>query len=98
MVNKLFSLLAANSLGGWQLHRRNLCPMGQRIAPQLAVEVIKRSDDLAGLKVLPNRWVVERILGWLMRQRHLVRDHTTTESSAVTWIYITTLLFGLEAQ
>jgi transposase len=38
--------------------------------------------------VLPRRWVVERTFGWFMRQRRLVRDYETTESSAEAWIYI----------
>jgi putative transposase len=58
------------------------------LRPKLAVEVVKRSADLAGFKVLPHRWVVERTFGWLMRQRRLVRDYETTESSAVAWVYI----------
>ena len=58
------------------------------IRPQMEVEVVKRSDDVRGFKVLPRRWVVERTLGWLMRQRRLTRDYETTESSAEAWIYI----------
>jgi putative transposase len=58
------------------------------IRPRLNVEVVKRSDDVKGFKVLPRRWVVERTFGWLMRQRRLVRDYETTESSAKAWIYI----------
>ena len=58
------------------------------LRPKLHVEVVKRSDDLAGFKALPHRWVVERTFGWLMRQRRLVRDYETTESSAEAWIYI----------
>ena len=55
---------------------------------KLVVEVVKRSDAIMGFKVLPHRWVVERTFGWLMRQRRLVRDYETTESSAEAWIYI----------
>jgi putative transposase len=58
------------------------------LRPQLAVEVVKRSDDTAGFTVLPRRWVVERTFGWLMHQRRLVRDYETTETSAEAWIYI----------
>ena len=58
------------------------------LRPKLEVEVVKRSDDLKGFKVLPHRWVVERTFGWLMRQRRLVRDYETTEASAEAWIYI----------
>ena len=58
------------------------------LRPKLEVEVVKRSDDISGFKVLPHRWVVERTFGWLMRQRRLVRDYETTETSAEAWIYI----------
>jgi putative transposase len=58
------------------------------LRPKLAVEVVKRSDNTTGFAVLPHRWVVERTFGWLMRQRRLVRDYETTESSAEAWIYI----------
>ena len=58
------------------------------LRPKLDVEVVKRSDTTKGFKVLAHRWVIERTFGWLMRQRRLVRDYETTESSAETWIYI----------
>ena len=40
---------------------------------QWAVEVIKRSDKAEGFHVLPRRWVVERTLAWLNRNRRLAR-------------------------
>ena len=58
------------------------------LLPKLEVEVVKRSDATAGFKVLPRRWVVERTFGWLMRQRRLVRDYETTQTSAEAWIYL----------
>jgi transposase len=61
------------------------------LRPKLKVEVVKRSDDTKGFKVLPRRWVVERTFGWLMRQRRLVRDYETTESSAEAWIFVAML-------
>lgn len=39
------------------------------------VEVIRRSDQQQGFKVLPRRWVVERTFGWMIRWRRLVRDY-----------------------
>jgi len=33
------------------------------LRPKLKVEVVKRSDDIKGFKVLPHRWVVERTFG-----------------------------------
>ena len=58
------------------------------LRPKLEVEVVKRSDDISGFKVLPRRWVVERTFGWLMRHRRLVRDYERTETSAEAWILI----------
>jgi transposase len=55
---------------------------------KLEVEVVKRSDDVTGFKVLPRRWVVERTFAWLMRHRRLVRDYERTETSAEAWAYI----------
>ncbi len=56
--------------------------------PKAEVEVVKRSDDVTGFKVLPRRWVVERTFGWLMRHRRLVRDYERTVSSAEAWIQL----------
>ena len=39
------------------------------------VEVIRRSDQQQGFKVLPRRWGVERTFGWMIRWRRLVRDY-----------------------
>lgn len=58
------------------------------LRPKLEVEVVKRSDDVQGFKVLPRRWVVERTFAWLMQHRRLVRDYEKTESSAEAWIYL----------
>lgn len=41
------------------------------------IEVIRRSDQQQGSKVLPRRWVVERTFGWVIRWRRLVRDYET---------------------
>jgi transposase len=56
--------------------------------PKLEVEVVKRSDDTTGFKVLPRRWVVERTFGWFMKHRRLVRDYEKTEASAEAMIYL----------
>ena len=60
----------------------------QELRPKVEVEVVKRSDDTQGFKVLPRRWVVERTFAWLMQHRRLVRDYETSESSAEAWIYL----------
>ena len=41
----------------------------------LTVQIVKRSDEMAGFVVLPGRWVVERTLAWITRHRRCVRDY-----------------------
>jgi transposase len=41
------------------------------------VEIVKRTDDVAGFRVLPRRWVVERTSAWISKERRCVRDYET---------------------
>ena len=52
------------------------------------IEIIKRSDVAKGFIVLPRRWVVERTLAWLNRNRRLAKDFEASIESATTWLYI----------
>jgi len=46
------------------------------------LEIVKRSDDAKGFKVLPKRWIVERTFAWLGRYRRHSKDYEQlTESS-----------------
>ena len=45
------------------------------------VEIIKRSDAAKGFEVLPRRWVVERTLAWLNRNRRLASPRTSNKPS-----------------
>jgi transposase len=38
------------------------------------IEIVKRSDQTKGFAVLPKRWIVERTLAWISRNRRLARD------------------------
>ena len=38
------------------------------------LEIVKRSDDVKGFKVLPHRWIVERTFGWLCRYDMLLKS------------------------
>jgi transposase len=53
-----------------------------------AVEIIKRSDAAKGFKVLPRRWVVERTLASLSRNRRLAKDFEQTIASATAWPFV----------
>jgi len=52
------------------------------------IEIVKRSDTAKGFVLLPRRWVVERTLAWLNRNRRLAKDVEATIESATTWLYI----------
>jgi transposase len=58
----------------------------------LTLEIVKRTDDMAGFVVLPRRWVVERTFAWLMNSRRLARDHetlTATSEAMIQWSMVT---------
>ena len=52
------------------------------------IEIVKRSDATKGFKLLPRRWVVERTIAWLNRNRRLAKDFEATIESAETWLMI----------
>ena len=49
---------------------------------------VKRSHLAKDFVLLPRRWVVERTLAWLNRNRRLAKDFEATTESAVTWLFI----------
>jgi transposase len=59
------------------------------------IEIIKRSDIAKGFVVLPKRWVVERTLAWVSRNRRLSRDferYATTVSAFIRLAMIRIML------
>lgn len=56
-----------------------------------SLEIIKRSDKAEGFELLPRRWVVERTIAWLNRNRRLAKDFEATIESAVAWIMIASI-------
>jgi putative transposase len=52
------------------------------------LEIVKRTDDLKGFKLLPHRWVVERTFGWLGRYRRLSKDYEELTESSEAFIRI----------
>ena len=67
---------------------------GEKLAQALpalgawTIEIVKRSEAAKGFVVLPRRWVVERTLAWLNRNRRLAKDFEATIKSAAAWLYI----------
>ena len=59
-----------------------LKPMGSWM-----IAIIKRSDKVKGFEILPRRWVVERTIAWLNRNRRLAKDFEQTIASATAWLF-----------
>jgi len=52
------------------------------------LEIVKRSDDLAGFVVLPKRWIVESTFGWIGRYRRMSKDYEMLPASSEAMILI----------
>lgn len=56
-----------------------------------SIEIVRRMADPVGFEVLPRRWVVERTLAWLNRNRRLAKDFEASIASAQAWIYLASM-------
>ncbi len=79
---RLRHLFADSAYAGAKL-RAALAPLGR-----WTLEIIKRAAAAQGFVLLPRRWVVERTLAWLNRNRRLAKDFEATIASAETWLWI----------
>ena len=52
------------------------------------LEIVRRSNDVKGFKLLPKRWIVERTFGWLSFSRRLSKDYEHNHRSSEAMIYI----------
>ena len=62
---------------------------GPRVAQcsPIRVEVVRRADGQVSFAVIARRWVVERFLAWINRNRRLAKDFERTIASAETFLY-----------
>jgi transposase len=58
----------------------------------VTVTIVKRTDELAGFRVLPRRWVVERTLAWISKHRRCVRDYETLPEHSEAMVYIAMIM------
>ncbi len=63
---------------GWRLRRYR----------KIRLEIVKRSDDMKGFVVLPNRWSAERPFSWLYKYSQLNKDYEFLTQSSESMIYI----------
>jgi len=66
-----------------------------KILPELHVEIVKRSDQATGFKILPKRWVVERTFAWLSRCRRLAKDFENLTRIALAFVKLASIRFML---
>ena len=52
------------------------------------IEIVRRSDAAKGFELLPRRWVIERTLAWLNRNRRLAKDFEASIASATAWLLL----------
>jgi transposase len=63
--------------------------------PLLRVGIVKRSDDMKGLVILPRRWVVERTFSWLGRNRRLAKGFENLAETLATFITLASIQLAL---
>jgi transposase len=58
----------------------------------MTIEIVKRTDDVTGFRVLPRRWVVERSFAWISKYRRCVRDYETLPNHHEAIVYISSIM------
>ena len=52
------------------------------------LEIVAKLGDQVGFQVLPKRWIVERTLAWLNRQRRLGKDYERLPETSEAFVYV----------
>ena len=61
-------------------------------ATSIIVEIVRKQAGQIGFAVHPRRWVVERFLAWLGRNRRLAKDFEGTVASATAFLYAASVM------
>ena len=54
----------------------------------IPLEIVKRPDHARGFVLLPKRWIVERLFGWLGRCRWLPKDFENLTRSHAAFVIL----------
>ena len=57
---------------------------------------VGKPAEQTGFVVLPRRWVVERSIAWLGRNRRLSKDYEHTAAASETWCYLASIALLLK--
>ena len=52
------------------------------------IEIVRRGHTIPGFHLIKRRWVVERTIAWLNRNRRLAKDFESSIESALAWLMI----------
>jgi putative transposase len=52
------------------------------------LEVVPRKSDGLGFEVIPRRWVVERSIAWICRNRRLAKDYERKVQTSECWLKV----------
>jgi transposase len=55
------------------------------------LEIVKKLTDAPGFHVQPRRWVVERSIAWLTRNRQLSKEYDHDPGSSEGWLYLASI-------
>jgi transposase len=61
------------------------------VMPNLVTEIVRRRDNAKGFVVEPQRWIVERTVGWLNRCRRLAKDWENRNHNALAFLYLASI-------
>jgi len=59
-------------------------------------QVVLRTDDKKGFKILPRRWVVERTFAWILHARRLSMDYEKNRVNAQSMLYLAMITLMLK--
>ena len=61
------------------------------VMPNLVTEIVRRRNNAKGFVVEPQRWIVERSIGWLNRCRRLAKDWENRNHNALAFLHLASI-------
>jgi putative transposase len=71
---------------------RATLPSASPAPPRVALKIVRKAPNQIGFAVQPRRWVVERFLAWIGRNRRLAKDFEATIASARAFLYAASVM------